>query len=102
MASGAVGVAAVSNAMTTEAPPGATVEASRTEGEAAVEEATTEEVSGLTQLSPLLVPQPWAKLWERTSRGQTPRPLGDAPTTLLSPRTTPEALTVIFVNLPFI
>lgn len=55
MASGAVGVVAVSNAMTTEAPPGATEEASRTEGEAAVEEAATEEVSRLAQFS-LLVP----------------------------------------------
>lgn len=56
MASGAVGVVAVSNATTTEAPPGATEEASRTEGEAAVEEAATEEVSRLAQFSSLLVP----------------------------------------------
>lgn len=56
MASGAVGVVAVFNATTTEAPLGATEEASRTEGEAAVEEAATEEVSRLAQFSSLLVP----------------------------------------------
>lgn len=48
VASGAVGVVAVSNAMTTAVHLGATEEAFRTEGEAAVEEATIEEVSRLT------------------------------------------------------
>lgn len=49
MASGAAGVVAASSAMTTEAHQGATEEASRTEGAAAVEEATTEEVRHLKQ-----------------------------------------------------
>lgn len=47
VASGAVGVVAVFNAMTTEVHLGATEEAFRIEGEAAVEEATIEEVSRL-------------------------------------------------------
>lgn len=52
----------VSSATTTEAPLGATEEVSRAEGEAVVEEATTEEVSHLkTALSPLWVlDQGWA------------------------------------------
>lgn len=51
---------------------------------------------------PLLVPQPRAKLWDRTSRGQTPRPWEDAPTTLLRRGTAPKALAVVFVNLTLI
>lgn len=48
VASGAAEVVALSSAMTTEAPLGATEEAFRTEEEAVVEEATTEEVSSHT------------------------------------------------------
>lgn len=48
---GAVGAVVVSSAMTTEAHQGATEEASRTEEEAVVEEATTEEVRHLKQSS---------------------------------------------------
>lgn len=50
-ASGAVEVAAVSSAMTTEVPLGATEEASRI-GEEAAEEAATEEVRHLTLSCP--------------------------------------------------
>lgn len=70
MASGAVGVVALSSAMTTEAHPGATEEAFRTEEEAVVEEATTEEVSSRTSgfwvrvgLCDVYSVQPRAELW---------------------------------------
>lgn len=89
VASGAEGVAVVSSAMTTEGPLEATEEASRTEGEAAVEEATTEEVRqfthssaylllcirvGLTAVELALKPAElrlWAELWWRIMRNQS-------------------------------
>lgn len=62
MASGAAEVVVDSSAMTTEAHQGVTEEASRTEGAAVVEEATTEEVRHLKpcSLSSWLPGQGWA------------------------------------------
>lgn len=75
VASGAVGVAVASSAMTTEDPLEATVAASRTEGEAAVEEATTEEVSTAAEVVAI------ARTAGVTTTGITTTPTTEAATT---------------------